>query len=121
MPQPAASSGSRHDAFLNRRSFLAAAGAALSATAALARDFNDSAAPVRYPEPDVVVLDKRFAKYKIGNTPIQRIYHSKEMLWAEGPAWNGVGRYLLWSDIPNDRQLRWIEDDGRVSLFRTPA
>tara|TARA_Y100000815_G_scaffold235139_1_gene227619 strand:+ start:297 stop:1115 length:819 start_codon:yes stop_codon:yes gene_type:complete len=42
-------------------------------------------------------------------------------MWAEGPAWNGVGRYLVWSDIPNDRQLRWIEDDGRVSEFRSPA
>jgi len=43
------------------------------------------------------------------------------MLWAEGPAWNGVGRYLLWSDIPNDRQLRWLEEDSHVSVFRKPA
>ena len=42
-------------------------------------------------------------------------------LWAEGPAWNGVGRYLLWSDIPNDVQLRWLEEDGHVSAFRNPA
>src|SRR5262249_41378924 len=41
--------------------------------------------------------------------------------WSEGPAWNSVGRYLLWSDIPNNRQLRWLEDDGRVSVFRYPA
>jgi gluconolactonase len=87
----------------------------------LGRDFGPNATPVRYPDPDIVVLDKRFAKYKLGNTPIQRLYHSDKMLWAEGPAWNGVGRYLLWSDIPNDVQLRWIEDVGRVSLFRHPA
>ena len=43
------------------------------------------------------------------------------MLWAEGPAWNGVGKYLIWSDIPNDRQLRWIQDDGRVNDFRKPS
>jgi len=69
-----------------------------------------------------VVLDERFAKYKLGNSPIRRLYHSKQMLWAEGPAWNGVGRYLLWSDIPNNVQLRYMEDDGHVSTrFRFPS
>ena len=42
-------------------------------------------------------------------------------MWAEGPAWNGVGRYLVWSDIPNNVQMRWIEDDGRVTVFRNPS
>ena len=42
-------------------------------------------------------------------------------MWCEGPAWNGQGRYLIWSDIPNDRQMRWIEDDGRVTVFRQPS
>jgi gluconolactonase len=76
---------------------------------------------VRYPDPDIVTLDPRFKKYALGNTPIQRLYHTQEMLWAEGPAWNGVGRYLLWSDIPNNIQLRWLEEDGHVSVFRNPA
>ena len=67
------------------------------------------AIPTRYPDPDVIALDKRF-KAKLGNAPVQRVYHSANMLWAEGPAWNGVGRYLLWSDIPNNIQLRWIEE-----------
>lgn len=108
---------------LSRRGFLTTA-ATLAATtamapAAFARNFDMGAAPTRYPEPDVVQLDKRF-KYKLGNTPIQRLYTG--MMWAEGPAWNGVGRYLLWSDIPNDEQLRWIEEDGHVSRrFRSPA
>ncbi|MBW3542462.1 MAG: SMP-30/gluconolactonase/LRE family protein [Planctomycetes bacterium] len=111
---------------LERRSFLAAAfgaaGAAAWAAKSFARDFGPDAPPQRYPDPDIVVLDERFKKYKLGNTPIQRLYHSQEMLWAEGPAWNGVGRYLVWSDIPNDRQLRWLEDDGHVSThFRRPA
>ena len=38
-----------------------------------------------------------------------------------GPGWNGVGRYLLWSDIPNNVQLRWLEEDGHVSTFRHPS
>jgi len=103
-----------------RRSFLAAAVASVAGSA-FARDYGPHAAPVRYPDPDLVVLDDRFRKYKLGNTPIQRIYHSDQMLWAEGPAWNGVGRYLLWSDIPNNVQLRWLEEDGHVSTFRHPA
>jgi len=108
---------------LDRRSFLAAATAVAAATSmssgAFARNFGPDAEPVRYPEPDVVALDKRF-KYKLGNTPIMRLYRGT--LWAEGPAWNGVGRYLLWSDIPNNEQLRWIEEDGHVARrFRSPS
>jgi gluconolactonase len=106
---------------LNRRHFLTAtAGAAISVAAASAqqRDWSGNN-PVRYPDPDIVVLDDRFAKYKLGNTPIQRLHVGT--LWAEGPAWNVVGRYLIWSDIPNDRQMRWIEEDGHVSVFRQPA
>ena len=85
----------------------------------LAREYGAGAEPVRYPDPDIVQLDKRFAKYKLGNTPIQRLHTG--MLWAEGPAWNSVGKFLMWSDIPNDVQLRWLNDDGHVSTFRQPA
>lgn len=106
-----------------RRSFLAAAAAAFGSTAlaqdTARREYGPHASPARYPDPDIIVLDKRFAKYKIGNTPIQRLHTG--MLWAEGPAWNGVGKYLMWSDIPNDVQLRWLNDDGHVSVFRSPA
>ena len=77
---------------LNRRSLLAAAGALLPG-AALARDFGPHASPTRYPEPDVVVLDKRFAPYKVGNTPIKRLHTG--MMWAEGPAWHGAGKFLM--------------------------
>jgi gluconolactonase len=104
---------------LNRRSFLAATATAAVASVAAGRDYSRSGAPQRYPDPDIIVLDKRFAKYKIGNSAIQRLYTGT--LWGEGPAWNGVGRYLLWSDIPNDRQLRWLEEDGHVSVFRKPS
>jgi gluconolactonase len=83
------------------------------------RRYGPGAEPVRYPDPDILVLDKRFAKIKLGNAPIKRLHTG--MLWAEGPAWNAVGKYLVWSDIPNDVQLRWIEDDGHVSVMRRPA
>src|SRR5262249_55051106 len=110
----------------HRRHFLTAAGAvaagaALAHATADARDYGTNQ-PVRYPDPDIIVLDPRFEKYKLGNTPIQRLYHSDKMLWAEGPAWSGAGKYLLWSDIRNDVQLRWLEEDGHVSTqFRFPA
>ena len=105
---------------LNRRSFLTAAATAVAGAAAAAdRDWTGKI-PTRYPDPDIISLDKRF-KAKLGNTPIQRIYHGANTMWTEGPAWNAVGRYLLWSDIPNNIQQRWIEDDGHVSTFRSPV
>jgi gluconolactonase len=75
--------------------------------------------PVRYPDPSIVVLDPRFSKYKLGNTAIQRLWTGA--LWAEGCVWHAAGRYLLWSDIPNNRQLRWLDEDGHVSVFRSPS
>ena len=74
---------------------------------------------MRYPDPDIIALDSRFDRLKIGNTVIRRI--ATGMLWTEGPAWNGAGRYLIWSDIPNDTQKRWLLEDGHVSDFRTPS
>lgn len=82
------------------------------------RDWS-GANPLPYPDPDLIALDPRFQRYILFNTPIQRHYTGS--LWAEGPAWNGVGRYLVWSDIPNDRQLRWLEEDGHVTTFRNPS
>ena len=106
---------------IGRRAFLATAALAATMTArsARARDFSPGAPPVRYPDPDIVALDDRFNKYKLGNTPIQRLHTGT--LWAEGPAWNGVGRYLVWSDIPSNIQLRYLEEDGHVSTFRHPS
>jgi gluconolactonase len=106
---------------IGRRSFIGGTVAATLATSVLSqtREFHQNAPPIRYPDRDIVVLDPRFAKYKLGNTAIQRLYTG--MLWAEGPAWNGVGRYLVWSDIPNNVQHRWIAEDGHVSVFRNPS
>ena len=83
------------------------------------RDFGPGAPPVTYPDPDLVTVDPAFNGLRIGNTPIVRLWTGA--LWSEGPAWSSQGRYLVWSDIPNDRQLRWLEDDGRVTVFRAPS
>jgi len=109
---------------VSRRSFLtsaATAAAAMTTAKAFGRPYGPGAPPARYPDEDVVVLDDRFAKYKLGTTSIRRLYHSDKMMWAEGPAWNGVGRYLVWSDIPRNVQMRWLNDDGHVSILRHPS
>jgi gluconolactonase len=84
------------------------------------RDFGPDAPPTTYfNDPDVLTIDPAFGALVQANTSIRRIWTGG--LWTEGPAWNSQGRYLLWSDIPNNRQLRWIEDDGHVSVFRNPS
>ena len=83
------------------------------------RDFTPGAQPVTYPDPDIITIDPAFNALRIGNTPIQRLWTGG--LWMEGPAWCSQGRYLVWSDIPNNRQLRYLEDDGRVTVFRSPS
>jgi gluconolactonase len=83
------------------------------------RDYSPNGPPVRYPDPDVVVLDSRFAALRVANTSIKRLHTGT--LWAEGPAWCGGGRYLVWSDIPNNIQLRWLDESGHVSIFRHPS
>src|SRR6267154_1932011 len=75
--------------------------------------------PVQYPDPDIVALDNRFRRYMVTNTVIKKLHTGT--LWAEGPAWNGVGRYLVWSDIPNNVQMRWLEEDGHVTVFHNPS
>ena len=75
--------------------------------------------PVPYPDPAIEIVDPRFAKYKVSNAAVERLYTGAR--WAEGPIWFGDGRYLLFSDIPNNRILRWLEDTGEVSIFRSPS
>ena len=84
------------------------------------RDFAPGGAPNTYFwDPDVIAVDPSFNGLAQPNAPIQRLWTGA--LWAEGPAWNGQGRYLVWSDIPNNRQMRWLEDNGQVSVFRAPS
>ncbi len=107
---------------MHRRAFINAAAVTAAGLAikpwAMARDWNDPAS-VRYPDPDVEVIDPRFAKYKLGNAAVERLYTGTR--WAEGPVWFGDGRFLLWSDIPNNRIMRWVEETGAVSVFRKPS
>lgn len=65
------------------------------------------------------VLDPRFRTLAFPNVHVEELWTGCR--WAEGPAWFAAGRYLVWSDIPNDRMLRWDETDGSVSVFRQPA
>jgi len=65
------------------------------------------------------LIDPRFKALAFPNVHLEKLYTGCR--WAEGPAWFGAGRYLVWSDIPNDRMLRWDETDGSVSVFRQPA
>jgi len=84
------------------------------------RDFGPNAPPTTYfTDPDVISVDPSFNGLRQPNAPIQRLWTGA--LWSEGPAWSSQGRYLVWSDIPNNRQLRWLEDNGRVSVFRSPS
>jgi gluconolactonase len=84
------------------------------------RDFSERGAPTTYfTDPDVLTIQPAFDGLRQPNAPIQRLWTGA--LWSEGPAWNAVGRFLVWSDIPNNRQMRWLEDDGRVSVFRSPS
>jgi gluconolactonase len=64
-------------------------------------------------------LDPRFNALYFGTAQIEKL--TTGCRWAEGPAWFAAGRYLVWSDIPNDRMMRWDETDGSVSVFRQPA
>jgi gluconolactonase len=84
------------------------------------RDFGPGGAPTTYfTDPDVITVDPSFDGLVQPNSAITRLWTGA--LWSEGPAWSGQGRYLVWSDIPNNRQLRWLEDDHRVSVFRLPS
>lgn len=65
------------------------------------------------------LIDPRFKALAFPNVHVEKLYTGCR--WAEGPAWFAAGRYLVWSDIPNDRMLRWDETDGSVSVFRQPA
>jgi gluconolactonase len=73
----------------------------------------------RYPDPAVHVLDPSFNQYRLVLASVERLYTGCR--WAEGPVYFGDGRYVLWSDIPNNRILRWDEETGVVSVFRKPS
>lgn len=73
----------------------------------------------RYPDPNVITLDPRFDKLKLPLAAVERLYTGCR--WNEGPVWFGDARCLLWSDIPNNRIMRWDEGTGAVSAYREPS
>ena len=69
--------------------------------------------PVPYPDPAIEILDTRFEKYAIGNAAVERLCTG--LRWGEGPVWFGDARCVLFSDIPNNRIMRW--DESNLSLI----
>jgi len=104
---------------MERRQFLAAAGALALASRAGAQTGPQWQLSQRYPDPSVKVIDPSFNRYRLALAKVERI--ASNCRWNEGPVWFGDGRYLLWSDIPNNRMMRWDEQSGAVSEFRRPS
>ena len=73
----------------------------------------------RYPDPAIEILDERFEQYRIFSAAVERLHTGCR--WSEGPVWFGDARHLLWSDIPNNRILKWEEETGAVSIYRKPT
>ena len=103
---------------MDRRAFLAA-GSFCSALAFAPRIRAEWQPSERYPDPAVRVIDPSFAKYRLNLAKVEKI--ASGMRWCEGPVWFGDGRYLLWSDIPNNRLMKWDEETGAVGVFRKPS
>ena len=103
---------------MTRRHVLAAAGAGVL-TAMNGNAFARWEPSEFYPDPAVQALDPSFNKYRLALAGVERL--ATGMRWCEGPVWFGDARCLLWSDIPNNRIMRWEEETGRVSVFRKPS
>jgi gluconolactonase len=73
----------------------------------------------RYPDPSVHVVDASFSRYKLNLAKVERL--ATGFRWCEGPVWFGDLRCLLWSDIPNNRIMRWDEETGATTVFRKPS
>src|SRR5688572_17228253 len=103
---------------MTRRHFLTAT-TAVGALCTLPRGLADWQPSLRYPDPLIRIIDPSFTQYRLNLAKVERI--ASGLRWSEGPVWFGDGRYLLWSDIPNNRIMRWDEESGAVSIFRQPS
>ncbi len=101
-----------------RRGFLAA-GASVAAAALASPALADWEPSPRYPDPRVRILDPSFARYRLALAKVERL--GTGFRWCEGPVWFGDGRFLLWSDLPNNRIMKWEEETGAISVFRRPS
>ena len=103
---------------MTRRRFIGST-TALGALGPVFRAFADWQPSARYPDPLIKIIDPSFAPYRLSLAKVERI--ASGLRWAEGPVWFGDARCLLWSDIPNNRIMRWEEETGAVSVFRKPS
>jgi len=83
------------------------------------RQWGRFAPPEIYPDPDILVIDNSFKQYLVGLTAIHRL--ATGFQWAEGPAWSGEGRYVVFSDVKGDTQYRYVWETGHVSAYRKPS
>src|SRR5215217_5952597 len=104
---------------LTRRHMISGAVASMAASQVPTAVFARWEPSERYPDPAVEILDPSFAPYRLALARVERL--ATGFRWSEGPVWFGDGRYLLWSDIPNNRIMKWGEETGRVSVFRKPS
>jgi gluconolactonase len=104
---------------ITRRSLIAAAGTSALSAAVSPPAFPAWEESTRYPDPRLQNLDPSFARYRIAQASVERLYTGAR--WSEGPVWMGDWRSVLWSDIPNNRILRWDEATGRTSTYRRPS
>ena len=106
---------------ISRRDILAGAGAgvAMAITGRAAAQSFPFTPNQRYPDPAIEILDPSFAKYRIYSSTLEQV--ATGMRWAEGPVYFPEGGYLLCSDIPNNRIMKYSEKDGSFTIFRSPA
>ncbi len=105
---------------LSRRNLLATAGAITAAAASAAPAFARWEPTEKYPDPAVQTLDPAFDKVKPPfQAAVERLMFGCR--WAEGPVWMGDHRCVLWSDIPNNRILKWDEETGQTTIYRKPS
>jgi gluconolactonase len=101
----------------SRRELLAAGAAAAVVPWQRARaDWQPSQ---RYPDPAIQIVDPSFTRYRLASAKVERL--GTGFRWCEGPVWFGDGRFVLWSDIPNNRMMKWEEETGAISVFRKPS
>src|SRR5919112_2699545 len=105
--------------FLARRELLGGALATLAVASITGRAAAQWRHSERYPDPAVEILDPSFAPYRLALARVERL--ATGFRWSEGPVWFGDGRYLLWSDLPNNRIMKWEEETGAVSVYRKPS
>jgi gluconolactonase len=104
---------------ITRRDMLSAGAAVAAATSFAPQVLGGWEPSDAYPDPAIKILDPSFAKYRINNAGVERL--ATGMRWSEGPVWMGDWRSLLWSDIPNNRIMRYDEETNRVTVFRQPS